>query len=152
MVINSEFVIQSCFALGIKAICSFNGNVDDIYSEFLKLLEKDSEMVSICKKTSFSMFGDAKTARIIRDNKAKHVIIIGRRNVTETVIDFVNNGYIVHACIDCLDIMDEKNRDLLCDRLLSMGANITTAQSVMYQLLKDENHAKFKSMVLILEQ
>eukprot|EP01084_Bolivina_argentea_P226242 382178_1 len=158
MIINSQYIIQSCLVFEIPLIFSFN-NDRNMCSDIVKLIDDTKQNdtnrnLYVCKKTSFSMLKDSNIAQILQkmgeNNGKNNVIIIGSNKqnaVLETVIDLRNNGYIVHVVMDCMDIFDSKQIDIVCNKLLQIGSNITTVQSIVYQLMKDKNHAKFKSIL-----
>eukprot|EP01083_Nonionella_stella_P184273 668485_1 len=155
MLINSTFVIESCFEFGIPCIFSQMDDNTNIYPRIVKLIEddketKDTERIHTCKKTAFSMFQDANIRRLLHKMDKRNVIILGcntYNSLVQTVIDLVSSDYIVHVCMDCMDIKDKQSRDFLCKRFMTIGANVTTAQSIIYQLMKDKNHPKFKRII-----
>ena len=64
----------------------------------------------------------------------------------QTAIDLLSNGYSVHIVADGCSSRSLTDRIFAIDRLKQTGAVITTYESVLFQLVKDKNHEKFKEI------
>lgn len=66
--------------------------------------------------------------------------------VLQTAIDLIANGYTVQVVADGCSSRSLSDRLLALDRLKQMGAVVTTYESVLFQLINDKNHEKFKDI------
>ena len=58
----------------------------------------------------------------------------------------LNDGYIVHIVADGCSSRSLTDRLFALDRLRQAGCIVTTHESVLFQLIKDKNHEKFKEI------
>ena len=56
-------------------------------------------------------------------------------------------GYSVHLLADGISSQNEHDRSVAIEKLLRAGANITTTESALFDLLRDAKHPKFKEML-----
>ena len=66
--------------------------------------------------------------------------------VLQTAIDLILSGVNVHIVADGCSSRSPTDRLFAIDRLRQMGAVITTYESVLFQLINDKNHDKFKEI------
>lgn len=66
--------------------------------------------------------------------------------VLQTALDLMKNNYIVQIVADGCSSRSLTDRLFAFDRLRQMGATITTYESVLFQLINDKNHEKFKEI------
>ena len=112
--------------------------------------ELAKEKTMIFEKTKFSMITDEV------NNKLKEIGGLTERNdiiltgieghicVLQTTLDLLKMGYNVHLCVDAIDSQREIDKDIAMKRLNQSGAILTTSESVLFQLLGDAKHSKFK--------
>lgn len=58
----------------------------------------------------------------------------------------MNNGYNVQLVADCCASRLNQDRDLAIKRMRQIGVYITTSESVIFGLMQDKNHPKFKEV------
>ena len=66
--------------------------------------------------------------------------------ILQTAIDFINQGLNVYIVADATSSRSLTDRLLAIDRLRQTGCVVTTHESVLFQLIKDKNHEKFKEI------
>lgn len=64
----------------------------------------------------------------------------------QTAIDLIQNGFSVHLVADACSSRCLTDRLFALNRLRSLGVIITTHESVMFQLVADSKHSKFKEI------
>uniref|UniRef100_A0A7S1U003 Isochorismatase-like domain-containing protein n=1 Tax=Phaeomonas parva TaxID=124430 RepID=A0A7S1U003_9STRA len=102
--------------------------------------------VSILPKTRFSM--------IIEDNPFRSygrgtVIVCGIEThvcVLQTVLDLLEEGYTVFVVRDAVSSMRKNDRSAAIERLQNAGAVISTSESVVFDLMRDSKHPKFRNI------
>ncbi len=64
----------------------------------------------------------------------------------QTAIDLLTNGFNVHLVADGCSSRSPTDRLFALDRLRQAGAIIVTHESVLFQMIADKNHDKFKEI------
>ena len=66
--------------------------------------------------------------------------------ILQTALDLLNNSFNVHLVADGCSSRTLTDRLFAIDRLRHAGAIVATHESVLFQLVADKNHAKFKEI------
>ena len=101
------------------------------------------------EKISFSCCGDAGFIRKLEKSGKKDILVIGIEAhicVQQTVLDLLEKGYNVYVIVDCIGSRFEKDRCYAERRMEKAGAVLTTAESVLFELLKSADHPKRKEI------
>jgi len=110
----------------------------------------DTSGMKVFEKTLFSM----KTPEVmeyltsVRPN-LKSVVIFGIEAhvcVQQTTLDFLEEGYDVHLTADGISSRTITDRAFAVDRMRQSGGFITTHESILFMLLKDAKHPKFRDV------
>jgi|SaaInlStandDraft_6_1057023.scaffolds.fasta_scaffold26351_2 isochorismate hydrolase len=64
--------------------------------------------------------------------------------VQQTVLDLLDRGYEVHLCCDGVSSQRPYDRKIALKRMASVGATLTTAESVMFEIMRSADHPTFK--------
>lgn len=81
--------------------------------------------------------------------RRRDIIIIGIEShvcVYQTAVDLIDNGYSVHVVADCVSSRTKENSDIGLAAMESAGAYITSAEMVLFELLRSAGDAKFKEI------
>eukprot|EP01083_Nonionella_stella_P064017 166484_1 len=146
LIANQLFLIQCCKEMNIPIIVT--EHVKRIFGDSFAEYNVTENATKVIQKTQFSMCTEPVNAELTKLNK-RNVIIIGMEAhicILQTVLDLLSEGYNVHIPRDCVTsqrIMDESTA---IQRLSNAGACLTTAQSVVFQLLRNAKHPKFKTL------
>ncbi|XP_050358958.1 isochorismatase domain-containing protein 1-like isoform X1 [Nymphalis io] len=99
-------------------------------------------------KTTFSMYSQELKDRLKKDvPNLGSVVLFGIEAhvcIEQTVIDLINEDINVHVLADGVSSRSLMDRTLALQRMQSIGCFITTAESVLFKLLKDKDHPAFK--------
>jgi len=142
---NSNFLVQSSKVLGVPCV---------VTEEYPKGLLHTCEEIDILdtklfEKTKFA----ATTPEFIN-----HVEDLGGRRqavvfgieahvcVQQTVLDLLERGWDVHVVADAVSSSRSIHRAVALDRMRTSGAFITTAESVVFELMRDTSHPEFKTV------
>ena len=72
--------------------------------------------------------------------------------ILQTALNLLKNGYSVHLVADACSSRSLTDRLFALERLRQMGCVVTTHESVIFQLLGDKNHEKFKEIQAIVKE
>lgn len=109
-----------------------------------------SNAKAVVPKTLFSMMIPEVEEKLKEHAKdLKSVVLFGIEAhvcIQQTALDLLARGIEVHVIADACSSRSQVDRVMAFDRLRKQGAIITTAETVLLQLVKDKNHAKFKEI------
>ncbi|XP_017067146.1 isochorismatase domain-containing protein 1 [Drosophila eugracilis] len=108
-------------------------------------------------KTKFSMLVEPvrKSMAEIFGDKPKTVVLFGLEThvcVEQTAFDLVNEDIDVWLVADCCASRLNQDRDLALERLRHIGCNISTSESVIFNLLGDKEHKSFKEIASLVKK
>jgi len=109
--------------------------------------ELDATGWSLYKKTKFSMCIDAVKEKIKEMKHLQNIYLFGIEThvcVLQTALDLLREGYRVYLVSDAVSSQRIVDRQVALERLGRAGVIITTAESAIYELLKDAKHRQFK--------
>lgn len=154
MVCSSKFLMNCSFALDIPVIAT--EQYPKAFGKTREELAKPKTM--IFEKTKFSMITEeveAKLKEIGGGQERTDVILTGAEGhicVLQTTLDLLRRGYTVHLCVDAIDSQRSIDKEIAMQRLMQSGAVLTTSESVLFQILGDAKHPKFKETQSIVKQ
>ncbi|CAG9573684.1 unnamed protein product [Danaus chrysippus] len=101
-------------------------------------------------KTKFSMYTPELQAKLKSDiPNLGSVVLFGIEAhvcIEQTVIDLLNEDLTVHVVADGVSSRSLLDRSLALQRMQSIGCFVTTAENVLFKLLKDKENPVFKSI------
>ncbi|XP_065884576.1 isochorismatase domain-containing protein 2-like [Dysidea avara] len=109
----------------------------------------DVSTAKVFTKTRFSMLIPEVDEEIKSQSTRKSVVIFGVMTdccVQQTTLDLLERGYDVHVIVDACSTRTQVCRKFAIKRLKAAGAFITTSESMLYELMKDTEHPKFKEV------
>jgi nicotinamidase-related amidase len=69
--------------------------------------------------------------------------------VYQTACDLVANGYRVKVAADCVSSRTAANRQAGIDAMRSAGAEVTTVEMILFELMRDSTHPAFREILKI---
>ncbi|XP_071493131.1 isochorismatase domain-containing protein 1-like [Diadema antillarum] len=112
-------------------------------------LELDVNKSVVFSKTKFSMVIPEVVQKLDELPEVKSIILVGIEAhvcIQQTALDLLAKGFDVHIVADAVSARSMMDRQFAYERLRQFGAIITTSESVLFQLLGDKNHPKFKEV------
>jgi len=106
------------------------------------------------EKTSFSCLGCPDFVERLEAAGKKNVVVCGIEAhicVQQTVLELLERGYHVHLVVDCISSRDEMNKMWAISRMGEAGAQITTYEAVLYELLQNSKADGFKAISKIVK-
>jgi len=110
-------------------------------------IKKELEGLTPINKMSFSCFGADDLFIRLDDNNITSVVIAGVEShvcVLQTVLDLLDNGFQVNVATDAVSSRTELDYIVALDRMRQHGAEVTTVESILFELLEVCGTAEFK--------
>lgn len=104
---------------------------------------------NIFEKTSFSALAEENIAQAITHTKCSQVILFGIEShicVYQTALDLISKNYEVHVVCDASASRDDFQHKCALSLMESAGVKVTTAEIVIFELLKTSKHPNFKEI------
>lgn len=106
------------------------------------------------QKMSFSCFGAEDLFTELRSKKLHQIIISGVEShvcVQQTVLDLLANDFQVNVAADAISSRREFDFQIALDRMRTLGAEITTTESILFELLEVCGTPEFKEISKIVK-
>jgi nicotinamidase-related amidase len=101
------------------------------------------------EKTTFSCSGADNLFPTLINSGIKQVAVCGIEShvcVQQTVMDLLANGFQVNVAADAVSSRREFDYKIALDRMNKKGAEITTTESILFELLEKSGTEKFKAI------
>ena len=105
-------------------------------------------------KSSFSCCGEEAFLAKIDELQARSAIICGIEShvcVFQTARDLIQHGLYVHVVADATSSRTPDNKDIGINRMAEEGAVITSTEMLLFELLRDAKHEKFRELVKLIK-
>jgi nicotinamidase-related amidase len=112
------------------------------------------EGLSPIQKMSFSCFGAGNFFTRLVDNNVKQVVVCGIEAhvcVQQTVLDLLANDFQVNVAADAVSSRNNLDYEVALERMRHHGAEITTAESILFELLTISGTDEFKAVSKIIK-
>ncbi|SPO47992.1 related to Isochorismatase domain-containing protein 2, mitochondrial [Moesziomyces antarcticus] len=134
-----------------KALGATVAPLNDLVKQLPELSSK-----AVHPKTKFSMDLPGITDAWLKSaGDIKHVVIFGIEShvcVLQTTLDLLERGIQVHVIKDGVSSCNVGEIDVALERMRDSGAKITTSESVLFQMLVDASHPKFKAISSLIKE
>ena len=156
---NYENVIENT----IKLIRGFKSLQLPIYftEQYPKGLGPTSQRVlselegySAKNKMSFSCFGAENLFDELHKKRLTQLVVCGVEShvcVQQTVLDLIANDFQVDVAADAVSSRKEIDYNIALDRMRTLGAEITTTESILFELLEVCGTPEFKEILKIVK-
>lgn len=114
--------------------------------ELVQLLPEDSRRF---EKTAFSCAKAEGFLQELRLQEKKQIILTGMEAhvcVLQTAIELINESYSVIVVADAVCSRYRENYEVALERIKQAGGLVTSAESVIFEWLKDAGHPHFKQI------
>jgi len=154
---------EDLFANNIKLIQGFKAlNLPIMVTEQMpeklgptipQLMQELGGVQPITKET-FSCWADASFHDHLESLTRRHVVLTGIEChicVYQTALDLMSNGYTVHLVTDAVSSRTPENREVGIQAIKSAGAQITSTEMVLFELLRTAADPKAKDIFKIVK-
>lgn len=112
------------------------------------------ENPTIIEKASFSCYQNQDFVNRIKLCNRKQVVVVGIEAhvcVMQTVADLIANDYQVQVVFDAVSSRSIENKMVAIERMRAKGADITTSEMVITELLKTAEDKNFKEIMSLIK-
>lgn len=148
VITRAGIMVQAAVELGIDIIVTeqYPKGLGNTVPEISGLLP---ENVSVCEKTAFSIFKSESFMTALTSRKRDVILFVGVEMnvcVLQSVLDALAAGYQVIVVADAVGSRKNHERDLALDTARQAGAVILGSEAVLFMLLRDAKHPRFKAI------
>ncbi|MDH4201673.1 MAG: hydrolase [Phycisphaerae bacterium] len=105
-------------------------------------------------KSTFSCGGDEAFMKRIDELQSQTAIICGIEShvcVFQTAMDLIQHGLYVHVVADATSSRTNENKHIGLQRMAKEGAVITSTEMLLFELLRDSKHPKFRELAKLIK-
>ena len=105
-------------------------------------------------KSSFSCCRDDQFKSKLESLKKEHVILCGIEThicIYQTAVDLLDEGKNVNVRADAVSSRTCENKLIALSAMAAKGAQISTVEMLLFELLKTANHPKFKAIARLIK-
>jgi isochorismate hydrolase len=117
-------------------------------------LLKELQGLSAIQKMTFSCAGAGNLFPRLKDNNALQIVASGIEAhvcVQQTVLDLLANDFQVNVAADAVSSRNEFDYRMALDRMRHHGAEITTTEAILFELLNECGTEEFKKISKIVK-
>ena len=148
---NSRKLIKALDILDIPVVVTEQIKLGRTIPEISELIDNFKPI----EKTSFSCMKNRDFERKLKELNVKSCILIGIEThicILQTAIDLKRAGYEVYVVVDCVGSRRRSDKNVAVMRLISEGVRVTSAESMIYELLETAEHPKFRDILKIVKE
>ena len=149
---NIRIVLQAGQILGLPIVWA-EQVPDKLGATVPEIAELLSDYQPIAK-TSFSCAGSAEFNHALQATGRKHVLLMGIEThicVYQTSIDLLERGKGVHVVTDAVASRSSENKAIGLQRVSAAGAQLTSAEMCLFEMLKAAEGDEFKQITRLLK-
>ncbi|MDP2852728.1 MAG: hydrolase [Smithellaceae bacterium] len=149
---NSAKLIQGFKALNLPIMVT--EQIPEKLGPTIPQLSGELEGVRPIAKESFSCWANALFHDQLESVTRRHVVLTGIEChvcVYQTALDLMANGYTVHLVADAVSSRTPENREVGIQAIKSAGAQITSTEMVLFELLRTAADPKAKEIFKIVK-
>ncbi len=146
---NSEKLIKVFKIFKLPIIATEQMKLGNTVENIRKLIDE------IITKSSFSCMRNEEFSSRIRELKVKRVALIGIEAhicIYQTAVDMIKSGIEVNVAVDCIGSRKKTDKDVAVIRMLQEGVKISSAEMIIYEILKTAEAKEFKEILEIIKE
>ena len=112
------------------------------------------EGIEPINKSAFSCCGDEQFNSRLEQLGRRHVILCGIEThvcIYQTAADLLGKGFAVEVAAHAVSSRTAANRQVGLERMAVDGANLTSVEMLLFELLKDARHPKFRQIAKLVK-
>jgi len=149
---NNVKLIQGFKALNLPII--FTEQIPQKPGKTLPVISQELDGIEPIAKETFSCWDDRNFIKQLKALSRKHIVLAGIEChvcVYQTALDLISNGYNVHLVADAISSRTKENREIGLTAMKSAGAHLTSAEMVLFELLRTAADPKAKEIFKIVK-
>jgi len=145
---TATFLVRACDAMGVPVIVTrqYVAGLGDTVSELADVLGNREPI----DKLTFSCMGTPEFREAISKPGRRQVLLAGMEThvcVSQTALDLMGAGYEVSVLADGVCSRRSHDHEIAVRRLATVGASVTVAESVIYEMLGVAGTPEFKQVL-----
>ncbi len=147
---NSRKLIKACKEFGIPVLVTEQIKLGETIPEIKEVLEE----VKPIQKLSFSCLKCNDFYKEFKKINPRKCIVIGIEAhicVLQTALDLLKEGCEVYVAVDCIGSRNQTDKDITIMRLMQEGVKLSTAESLIYEILQTAERKNFKEILQIVK-
>lgn len=131
------------------------GETDPALADALESARAAGASVTAIDKVAFDCFGEPAFAETLSRAGRCQIVLAGMEThicVTQTALSGLRRDFDVHVAADACCSRDAASHDLALARMRAAGAVMSTAESVMYELVGEAGTDEFRSLLAIVKE
>ena len=105
-------------------------------------------------KTSFSCCLEPRFQQALKETRASQIILAGIEThvcIYQTASDLLNLAFEVEVVGDAVSSRFQSNRDIALQKLIDIGAGVTSTESLLFELMRTCEHPAFRDILKIVK-
>jgi len=149
---NTQILIQAAKILGIPILwCQ---QVPEALGPTLPEIAELLTGIEPIDKASFSCCGEERFTAELNAIGREQVLLCGIEThvcVYQTAMDLMEGGLDVTVVADAVSSRTEQNRQIALARLAAEGANVSSTEMVLFELLRTAQHPRFRQIAKLVK-
>ena len=119
--------------------------------EIVLSLPEDTQRI---EKKAFSACGASRFVKALEELEVSQVVICGIEThvcVSQTAHELLADDYDVHVLTDCVASRFDHDREAGLSKMYGSGANPTSVEMALFELMRDAGHEKFKEIQALIK-
>ncbi len=105
-------------------------------------------------KTTCSCWRDPAFRRALQETEREHVILCGLEThvcIQQTALDLIRVDYVPFIAVDAVGSRRESDMRVALDRMKHNGAELSTAEAIIFELVERCDHPRFKDILQLVK-
>ncbi len=105
-------------------------------------------------KACFSCCGSDAFLQALKESGARQVVLAGIEThvcIYQTARDLLDLGYEVEVVADAVSSRFETNRHIALQKIAGLGAGLTSAESILFELMRTSEHPAFRDILTLVK-
>jgi len=105
-------------------------------------------------KACFSCCGSDTFLQVLKQSGARQVVMAGIEThvcIYQTARDLLELGYAVEVVADAVSSRYEANHRIALQKIAALGAGVTTAESMLFELMRTSEHPAFRDILTLVK-
>ncbi len=150
---NTKKLIQCCKLLSIPVIW-LEQNPKGLGATILEISELVSDSSNVNEKFHFNALLEDSIKREIKATGRRQWLVAGIEAhicVYQTVLGLINEGFETEVVMDCISSRKQSNIDLAVTKMQNKGANITSLEMCVFELMNTSKTESFNEILLLIK-
>jgi len=149
---NVKKLIKCCSILNIPIIW-LEQNPQGLGHTIAEILESMDEPPRVNEKFHFNALLEEPIKKVIKDTGKRQWLVAGMEAhicVYQTVLGLIKQDFECEVITDCISSRLQSNIDVAVQKMQKKGADITTLEMCIYELVKDARADEFKQILSVI--